>query len=195
MPTIMHDIQHAYCLSQLNFLNANVYWKRFIHGFIDTLWCLKRDTGLSIGTFQAGYIGVHQAGYIGVKVSNERPVSFFKHQKVPANFIYQAFDSKLIQLLKIISNVLTIISKGFEVSLQQPPPFCQLPGGLDFFRQVELSLYFVHFYFLLSYPRSSLAFFRCSYYCYHCSLNIGGGDHEKLIILLQLYAILMPPIK
>ena len=85
--------------------------------------------------------------------------------------------------------------EGFEVSLQQPPPFCWLPGGLDFFRQVELSLYFVHFYFLLSYPRSSLAFFRCSYYCYHCSLNIGGGDHEKLIILLQLYAILMPPIK
>ena len=88
-------------------------------------------------------------------------MSFFKHQKVPANFIYWAFDSKLIQLLKIISNVLTIISKGFEVSLQQPLPFCWLPGGLDFFRQVELSLYkeFRSFLFLTILSSKLFGFF------------------------------------
>ena len=34
---------------------------------IRTLWCLKRDTGLSFGTFQAVYIGLNWAGYIGSK--------------------------------------------------------------------------------------------------------------------------------
>ena len=47
-----------------------------------TLRCLKRDPGLSFGTFQAGCIGLYWAGYVGVKVPNERHGSLFKHQRV-----------------------------------------------------------------------------------------------------------------
>ena len=49
---------------------------------IFTLRCLKRDPGLSFGTFQAGCIGLYWAGYVGVKVPNERHGSLFKHQRV-----------------------------------------------------------------------------------------------------------------
>ena len=49
----------------------------------NTLQCLKRDPGLSFGTFQAGCIGLYWAGYVGVKVPNEsHDGSLFKHQRV-----------------------------------------------------------------------------------------------------------------
>ena len=55
---------------------------------------LKRDTGLSFGTFQAGCIGLYWAGYVGVKVLNERHRSLFKHQRVGLHLRCCSLDMK-----------------------------------------------------------------------------------------------------
>ena len=47
-----------------------------------TLRCLKRDPGLSFGTYQPGCIGLYWVGYVGFKVPNGRHGSLFKHQRV-----------------------------------------------------------------------------------------------------------------
>ena len=79
---------------------------------IITLRCLKRDLGLSFGTFQEVCIGLYWAGNVGVKVPNERHGSLFKHQRVLDSGKASSCSS-LITPWSVITRLLFLLVENF----------------------------------------------------------------------------------